>query len=140
MNNGVAYTFHERPPSKAEYINLYQAVGWEKFLAQDHVETLLERSLHHVVALHAETLVGMGRVVGDGAMFFYIQDVAVHPAHQHRGIGQGVTERLVNWCKHNAPPMAFVGLFCAERSKAFYETFSFKANAVGMYQYLGRKE
>lgn len=32
----------------------------------------------------------MGRVVGDGAFFFYVQDVAVHPQHRRRGLGLGL--------------------------------------------------
>ena len=132
----MSYTFLERPPSVAEYTQLYQGVGWEKFLAADKIETLLHHSLHHVIALQGTQVVGMGRVVGDGAMFFYLQDIAVHPDHQGKGVGRGVMTRLVSWCERSGGEMAFIGLFCAERNKKFYEQFGFKADVVGMYQYL----
>ncbi len=37
----------------------------------------------------------MGRIVGDGAINFDIVDVAVDPAHQGKGLGRLVMEKLV---------------------------------------------
>jgi len=44
-------------------------------------------------------VIGMARVVGDGAMFFYIQDVVVTPAHQGRGVGTLLLERVMGYFK-----------------------------------------
>jgi GNAT superfamily N-acetyltransferase len=44
----------------------------------------------------------MGRIVGDGAMNFDIVDVAVDPAHQGKGLGRLVMEKLVAWLDANA--------------------------------------
>jgi len=39
----------------------------------------LPRSLFAVVAVAEGEPIGMGRIVGDGAIFFYTQDIAVIP-------------------------------------------------------------
>ena len=42
-----------------------------------------------------DVLVAAGRVLADGLDCAYIADVAVHPDHQGRGLGQEVIRRLV---------------------------------------------
>jgi len=80
--------------------------------------------------------VGMGRVVGDGAIFFYVQDVAVCPDHQGQGIGADVMSALVGWVRENAPDKAFAGLFAIKGTEPFYERFGFGVHDhdVGMFQ------
>jgi GNAT superfamily N-acetyltransferase len=67
----------------------------------------------------------MGRIVGDGAIYFYVQDVIVRPAHQGRGIGRCIVNCLMDWIHDNAPPRAFVGLFAAEGRDGFYAHYGF---------------
>jgi ribosomal protein S18 acetylase RimI-like enzyme len=47
-----------------------------------------EGSLAVVVALDGSQVIGMGRLVGDGVTYFYVQELAVLPAYQGRGIGR----------------------------------------------------
>ena len=106
------YRIEARPPTPEEYRRLCTAVGWEPVINFDAAEASLERSLFCCVALDGDEAVGMGRVVGDGAIYFYVQDVAV------------------------APPQAFVGLFAAAGTEPFYRRFGFEAHAglTGMFQ------
>ena len=46
--------------------------------------------------------VGMGRVVGDEALYSYLQDVVVHPAHQRRGLGAALVDGFVTWSPTHA--------------------------------------
>lgn len=96
----------------------------------------LPRSLYAVVACQGEEAVGMGRIVGDGAIFFYIQDVAVDPSRQGHGIGQRILDALVEWVYAHAPEKAFLGLFAASGTLPFYERFAFASHPglVGMFQ------
>ncbi len=68
----------------------------------------------------------MGRIVGDGAIYFYIQDVLVHPSYRGMGIGKEIMNRLVEYLKENAPNMAFVGLFISKDKVNFYGKYDFK--------------
>ena len=74
---------------EAEIINLYRSVGWSAYY--DRPETLkaaLESSLLVLGAYAEGRLVGLARVVGDGATVVFLQDILVMPAYQRRGIGR----------------------------------------------------
>jgi len=79
--------------------------------------------------------VGMGRVVGDGAIYFYSQDMAVHPERQRRGLGTRIVQQ-VQYLAQQAPDKAFVGLFAAEGTLGFYEQFGFMQHPAltGMFR------
>jgi len=93
-------------------------------------------SLYGVVVTSGEKVVGMGRIVGDGAIFFYIQDIAVEPAHQRRGVGIKILDKLMEYLRDSAPEKAFIGLFAAKGSTPFYENYGFRnwtPNITGMF-------
>lgn len=88
-------------------------------------EESLSRSLFGVVIQHKDDIIGMGRVIGDGQIYFYVQDVAVHPDHQNRGIGKLILTEITNYLKVHAPEKAFIGLFAAQGKETFYEQYGF---------------
>ncbi len=79
----------------------------------------------------------MGRIVGDGVNYFYIQDVVVHPEYQGQGIGKDIMNSLVSYLEKNAPDKAFVGLFASAGKGEFYEKYDFynhSPNMTGMFK------
>ena len=54
--------------------------------------------------------VGMGRIVGDGALNFDIVDVAVDPLYQGKGLGRVIMETLVAWLDNHACKGVYVCL------------------------------
>ena len=81
----------DRLPSTDEYVALCASVGWTPIDASDRA---LEGSLAAVCAVDGGNLVGMGRLVGDGAMYCFAVDVVVDPAYQRRGVGRAIMNRL----------------------------------------------
>jgi len=136
MREGIGVDIVRRMPTLAEYRALCEAVGWGEVMNFEAAADALPRSLYAVVAQVDGRTVGMGRIVGDGAVFFYLQDVAVRPDHQGRGIGAAILDALVTWVRQNAPERSFLGLFAIKGTEAFYERFGFGAyeHDVGMYQ------
>jgi len=116
---------HDRLPTIDEYCDLCTAVGWAPVMNFDAAPASLARSLLGVVATLRGRTVGMGRVVGDGAIYHYVQDVVVHPDLQKRGIGDAIVGRLVARVHTQAPERAFVGVFAATGTKRFYERHGF---------------
>jgi GNAT superfamily N-acetyltransferase len=49
------------------------------------------------------TAVAMGRIVGDGAWYFQIADMAVLPEHQRRGLGGVILKELLAQVRERAP-------------------------------------
>jgi ribosomal protein S18 acetylase RimI-like enzyme len=131
-----AYDIHERAPTPDEYRAICEAVGWAAVINFEAAVQSLERSLFAVVVMQGDAVVGMGRIVGDGAIYFYIQDIAVMPTHQGRGVGQLVLQRLMAYLRDHAPDKAFVGLFATEGAVEFYRRYGFLIHSAmtGMFQ------
>ena len=89
-------------------------------------EKALENGLFTVSAYHEEKLIGMGRLVGDGSMYWYIQDVAVLPEYQRKGIGSAIVERLISHSQGSlTAPWASIGLTARKGKEPFYEKLGF---------------
>lgn len=121
-----------RPIASSEYETLCRSVGWSAFVNFEVVDRALAGSLFQIVAHFDGELAGMARIVGDGAIFFYVQDVVVHPKFQGRGIGARLMDAVVGWLKANAPPKAYAHLFSAEGKDNFYIRYGFVPTAKGM--------
>ena len=79
--------------------------------------------------------VGMGRVIGDGGLFFQVVDIAVDPAHQGRGLGKIIVGTLVAHLRSSAPAGAYVSLMADGEAFRLYAQFGFELTApasVGM--------
>lgn len=86
-----------------DFIQLKAAVGMiDRPLGQ--VEKALQNGLFHVSAICYGKTVGMGRLVGDGAMYWYLQDIIVLPEYQGKGIGKNIVNRLLKHIKSTAIP------------------------------------
>src|SRR4051794_12268547 len=81
-----AVTFEERPPSAEELRALAEAVGWIDHYDWVTMDTALANSLHGVVAVDDERVVGCARLVGDAVRYYYVQDVLVDPEREGGGI------------------------------------------------------
>lgn len=71
--------------------------------------------------------VGMLRVIGDGALFCYIQDVLVDAKYRGLGIGQGLMRTALDCIKKSTPSgiHVVVSLIAEPGLEAFYEPFGF---------------
>lgn len=132
----VSFEFLARVPTPAEHRLLAESVGWHHAFAWEAMPASLSASVAGVVVLYDGRPVGMGRVVGDGAFYFYVQDVVVAPEHQGNGIGTVIVESLLEQVEAVAPPRSFVGLFAAGRAASLYERagFAVPPGMTGMFR------
>jgi len=73
----------------AEVMALYDAVGWTAYT--EDTSTLLAALAGSSLVLAARRdgqLVGLARVISDGASVCYVQDLLVHPDAQRTGVGR----------------------------------------------------
>ena len=68
----------------------------------DVADISLKNSIGCITVKDNEQMIGMGRIVGDGSIYFYIQDIVVHPDYQKHGIGKEIMHRLVTYLHENA--------------------------------------
>ena len=126
-----------------EYLELRARVGWRR-LSDEQARKAIDKSLYFVKAVDAEgKVVGMGRIVGDGAVICYIQDLVVDPDTQGRGVGSVIIEKLIGYAnslrEDNTTMM--LCLMCAKGREPFYlkHGFNIRPNdclGPGMIQYL----
>lgn len=80
-------------------------------------------------------VVAMGRILGDGGWYFHITDIATDPAHQRRGLGTAVVERLLAVIVDAAPPNPYITLMADPPGRRLYEALGFETTAsTGMVQ------
>ena len=80
-------------PGDDELQELYGAVGWSVYTRDPSVlRRGIERSTRVVTTRDSGKLVGLARVLSDGATIAYLQDVLVHPKAQRSGVGQRLVE------------------------------------------------
>ena len=124
----------KQAPTIEQYKTLCKAVGWQNVINFEAAEISLRNSVFGMTVLMDDQLAGMGRIVGDGAMYFYLQDIAVAPDFQGYGIGTLIMETLLNHIKQNAPAQAFVGIFAAPDAMKLYERYGFiERDLVGVF-------
>ena len=124
------------------YLTLRQSVNW-KVLTREQAAQALAGSLFTVCAYDGDRPVGMGRIVGDGVVIDYIQDLVVRPDAQQSGIGRMVIERLIRFVRETKLPDTeiMLCLMCAKGREEFYRKFDFIARPTealgpGMIQYI----
>ena len=82
-----------------------------------------------------QDVIGMGRLVGDGALFLLVVDIVVHPDHQHRGLGKRIIQTVVDYVDKHAPK-AYVSLVADLPAQKLYPLYGFKdvKPSLGMYR------
>lgn len=82
-----------------------------------------------VVAVDGEKVVGMGRLVGDGSLIWYVQDLVILPEYQNQGIGTHIMERLLDFAVNTGleDTTVTIGLMAAKGKEGFYKKFGFRA-------------
>ncbi len=132
----------ERAPTVEEYGRLREAMGWYP-VAGDAVLQGLENALFSICAVADGQVIGCARIVGDGGMYFYVQDMMVLPPHRGCGIGRTMMEHLMAYLGVHARPGSFVGLMAAKGASGFYDRYGFtsRANdAPGMFRVWASRE
>ncbi len=125
-----------------EYLGIRKMVNWKK-LSEVQAKKALDNSLYYVGAYKGDELVGLGRIVGDGAVICYVQDLIVIPKYQGKGIGSRILNTLIDYVKKigEDDTTMMMCLMCAKGRERFYEKHGFIARPTdslgpGMIQYL----
>lgn len=107
-----------------EVLELYRAVEWLAYTKDpDSLGRALEGSSTLVAAHESQTLVGLVRVISDGASICYLQDILVRPSHQGRGIGRALAERALEQYPHVRQKVLITDN--EPKQKAFYESLGY---------------
>ena len=90
--------------------------------------TVFGNSMFTCFAYAGDALAGAGRAVADGLDCAYIADVAVHPAHQGRGLGTAIIRQLVAHCQGHKK----IILYANPGTESFYARLGFLRMTTAM--------
>jgi ribosomal protein S18 acetylase RimI-like enzyme len=87
----------------------------------DALRTVFGHSMFVCFVSAGDNLVGAGRALADGRDCSYIADVAVHPDHQGRGLGQAIVRKLVDMSRNHKK----IILYANPGTEGFYARLGF---------------
>jgi len=127
QNGGMVLAYIVEPclPTAEQWMALRASMGWATF-PPEVAEKSLNATWYCVCAFDGDKLIGMGRVLGDGVISFYIGNVMVLPSYQNEGVGKRIIERILAHVERNAAPGAIASLFSIKGKEGFYGQLGFE--------------
>lgn len=111
------YMIERRTPDILEFLLLREIMGYEQ-MPDEVVEVALSNTLFGVCAMRDGMIMGCGRVIGDGGLYFFIEDVMIIPTDDSESVRACIMDEIMVYLKNNAPKNAF---FCIKDTKAAQE-------------------
>ncbi|MDO4961465.1 MAG: GNAT family N-acetyltransferase [Eubacteriales bacterium] len=118
--------FSSKIPEIEEYNNLRIKSGKGHEADPKMAERALNSSCYLIGAYDEGTLVGMGRVAGDGAITFVVTDIMVDKAYQRRGIADKIMDHIDEYLKEATDENSFVILSAKLPYDGLYLKHGFK--------------
>lgn len=121
------YIFQENTLTYEDYCSLRESVEWLNF-AEEQMKRGLSHSLLTISVTNAGKVVGMGRLIGDGGMYYTIVDVVVRPEYQGKGIGSRIMDLILEHVDRQTPQggRSSVQLIAEKGKEEFYLQKGFK--------------
>jgi GNAT superfamily N-acetyltransferase len=111
----------------ARYQELRAAVGWGPAPGGERALASALGRTWNVVARDGGDIVGIGRLLDDGAVYATIWDMIVAPERQRAGIGTAILERLMG----RASARTIVALVATAGGRPLYERHGFASESRG---------
>ncbi|MGC6590380.1 GNAT family N-acetyltransferase [Paenibacillus sp. Dod16] len=122
MNVNITEEF----PQNQEYMDLKAVAGLPE-VEISAIATALNRSVLSLLARDDnDRLIGMGRVVGDGAFYFQLVDIMVAASHLDQGVEEMIVSELLSRLAKIAPSGAEVTVITDVPGIKLYQHAGFK--------------
>lgn len=110
-----------------DYFSLRESVDWNNF-NEEQMRRGLANSLLTIKVMIDDSTVGMGRLIGDGGMYYTIVDVVVRPEYQGQGIGSRIMDLILEHVESQTPQggRSSVQLIAEKGMEEFYIKKGFK--------------
>jgi GNAT superfamily N-acetyltransferase len=88
--------YKENILSANDFILLHKKMGMAEY-SIEQIKKSMPYNLYSIVAINDYEIIGMGRLLGDGVLLWYINDVLVLKEHQGKVIGKEIVKRLIQY-------------------------------------------
>lgn len=89
-------------------------------------EIALQNSLFTVSLYDEDTLIGFGRVAGDGGITFVVSDIMVDKAYQRKGYAEQVMQAIDQYFDENAYEDSYICLIANQPADQLYRKHRFE--------------
>jgi predicted GNAT family N-acyltransferase len=108
----------ESLPAAAEHIDLRTKAGWGA-VDEETANATIKAAAHTICLRQRGRLVGVARVMGDGALFFFVADLIIAPELHGSGCGARLMRRVTAYFGRCAKPGATIALLPLRGREAF---------------------
>lgn len=129
-------------PRPVDYCELRRVAGLSE-KSESAARIGLPNACFTVTLYDDNQLIGMGRVIGDGATVFQIIDIAVRPEYQGQGHGKTVMKHIMDYIESVRQPGTYVSLIADYPADQLYAKFGFistEPDSGGMYRHYPVKQ
>lgn len=118
--------YRENTLTAEQYLMMEQRMG-DPLTTKEQAERSISHQLFSITALKDGQIVGIARLLGDAAIYWYINDVWVLPEYQGKGIGSHMVKRIIQYVKEASVSGTSVSLclMSAKGKEGFYEKLGF---------------
>lgn len=106
------------------FIKLRETANFDNYKTED-IEVAIKKNLFSIVVYDDNKPIGMGRIVGDDRIAFFIKDVIVDPQYQHMKVGNTIMMSLLDYIKSKGCEGAYIGLMSTPNKEKFYKKYGF---------------
>jgi ribosomal protein S18 acetylase RimI-like enzyme len=117
-------------PTIQAYKDLFESTGWTSTvtITDDNIQDVIKNTWYWVCVYDNENLIGIGRIISDGALYGLICDIIVLPTYQNQGIGSAIIKMLKSECAERK--LQRVWLFAASGKSDFYIKNGFEIRSI----------
>lgn len=126
MRDGIVYE-SDATIEPHVYRALRRAIGWSDPALDDATLGAALDCTWNVAACSGDRVVGIGRLLDDGALYATIWDMIVDPEYQRRGIGRAILKVMLA----RASARTIVALVATPAGRPLYESMGFALESNG---------
>ena len=114
----------EELPTTPEYRELRAQAGWGA-IDEEIARQTVNAACYTVTLRRQGKLIGLARVMGDGALYFFLADLIVDPYLRGEGLGDRLMRAVTDYFDRCAKSGATIALIPLHGGESFYERFGF---------------
>ena len=122
----MSFTLHDGQLQPPDFIRLFEDAGWGT-LPHDVVAIALENSWATFTVESEGSVIAMARLLGDGAMSFFLKDLVVEQSHRGQGVGRLVMAHIEAYIRQRLHPgcEGYLQLVSAKGREGFYQQLGY---------------
>lgn len=79
-----------------------------------------------LIEINTGTMIGMGRLIGDGGCHCQVADICVLPDYQGKGLSKLIMQKITEYIDQHIPDSCYINLIADGTAYKLYEKYHFK--------------